>query len=240
MKRGLGWFPASAVVLMTLAIGIPPASAQLQPAGATSLTPGNATSLGQAGYFVTSPPASASASVKFRVKNVKCTATRSAVALGSVIFTADAATAAEIYVQCINKVASYQAVVVVNGVRKPATFSPKVGDVIVTSANESATSAKAQVRDLTAAKALTASAGTGATISYVFDGVDTLLNSDGAKIPDPNFGTIRFTAGKEDNTAVGASGAVAVDQQTSTGILKIQTRTVGPAGTSWQEVFEHA
>ena len=241
MKRGLSLFPASAAVLATLAFGVAPASAQLQPAGVSPLTPGNATSLGQAGYFVTSPPASASASDKFKVPKVDCTSTTSAMALGSVVFTAGATTAAEIYIQCASGTPSYQAVVVANGVKKPATFTPKVGDVVVASASESASAAKAELRDVTKAQDLTSSVKTGGTISYVLDGVDTLLEPDGTtKFPLPHFGPIRFTAGKEDKATVAAAGAVPVDLETTTGILKIHTTALDPTGTSWQETFEHA
>jgi hypothetical protein len=233
------------VVLGLVPAALAPASAQSGGVAGLTLAGVNATSTGQAGYFVTKAPASASASVKFTVPRLTCTSTNAGVAFGSTIFTGTGTTssytAANLFVLCRGGAPLFAAVVAVNAHATQGSFTPAAGDVITASVTESTTAAKAVLTDVTKSKILSARAVTGRTNALVLDGVDTLLsNTTGKPLPIPNFGTENFRAGQEDGTTVHAAGAIAVDLKTATGVLKIHTGTLNAAGDVWNELFKHS
>jgi hypothetical protein len=228
-----------------LALGMPVASAQPRPDGGVSLSSSTPSSPGQAGYFVQNPPASASASDRFRAPKLACTSTRSGVGIGSLVITSSGSTSlvtgASLYAQCISGVAHYRAVVEVNGVLKEATFTPARGDVITASVTQTASSATAVLRDETKRQSVSSSARRGAQTTFVIDGVDTLLsNATGLQLPIPNFGSEHFTNGLEDGATIKAAGGFAVDMQTSGGVLQIQTGPLSTTGKAWSETFVHS
>jgi hypothetical protein len=141
---------------------------------------------------------------------------------------------------CKSGVPSYQAAVVVNGALKVGSFTPAVGDVMFASVSESTTAGKALLKDITQAKAVLAIAATGATNSYVLDGVDTLINdATGNQLPMPNFQTEHFSACTEDGTTVQAAGGAAVDMQTAAGVRRIWTDALSSTGNGWSEDWKH-
>jgi hypothetical protein len=244
MKRGIGWLPVSAAAVMTLSLGIPQASAQTSHEAGFAAAAPNGTSPGQAGYFLTGPPASASASVKFKVPKVSCGATRSGVAFGAVIFTTSGTTTgSELYLLCKGGSAAYQAVIVVNGTTPAMVgdFTPAAGDEIATSVTESATSARAVFKDLTQGRTVSESATSGGQNAFLLEGADSLLNSDtGTQLPVAKFGTESFTTGKQDRVPVKVAGGTAVNMQTSGGVLQIETGALNAGGGAWREVFKHS
>jgi hypothetical protein len=247
MKRSrcVGWIAVSGAAFTALAIGVPQASAQTRHIGVSTLRV-NATSTAAAGYVITTAPASASASESFKVPALSCTATpNSGIALTAVIATTIGTTASDtlgaVFAVCDTSTGTtpvYEAVVVVNGSQTVATFVPKAGDKINIAATETATSAKASVKDVTQAKSFAKSAPAGGTNSAVLDGMLALLNGT-TQLPVPNFGTAHFTSGKIDGTTVSAAHAIAVDMKTSGGILQIHTGALSTTGNAWSEIFKH-
>ena len=244
MKRYIGSIAVSGAALTALALGVQPASAQTASIGGLTLGAANGTSTGQAGYFVTKAPASASASEKFTVPKLTCTSTLSGIAIGSLIFTGSGATAsftaAALFAECSGGAPAYAAIVAVNGSATQGTFTPAVGDVIKVSVSGSKTAAKATVTDVTKSKHVSASAATGATNALVLDGIDSLVNNAGTQLAIPNFGKEKFKVGMEDGKTVMAAGGVPVDLKTSAGVLKIHTGALNTAGNVWKEIFKHS
>jgi hypothetical protein len=249
MKRSLGWIALSGAALTAVAMGMPQASAQSRHVGVPTLRVVNPTTTQAAGYAIqgAAVPASASASDSFKVPALNCTTTPgSGVGLAAVIATgttaAPSATFGAVFALCDTSTGTtpvYEAAVVVNGTQTVATFAPAVGDKISVAASETATSAKAMVKDVTQAKSLTKSAAVGATNMAVLDGMVAVPNGT-TLMPIPNFGTEHFTSGKIDGTTVMAAGAFAVDMKSSGGVLQIHTGALNATtGNAWSEIFKH-
>jgi hypothetical protein len=222
----------------TIALWVPVASASAAP----SLRNVNGTSTGQAGYFVLTAPASASSGDTFTVPTLTCSGTSfRGVAAGALIFAATSGvpTGAGVLLLCSGATAAYQGELVINGAGTATTFTPKAGDVITVSTSESATSAKATIKDVTQAKSKSLSSTTGATNGSVLVGIDSLSNN-GTQLPVPKFATIKFTNGKEDGKTVKLAGGKPFNMQTSGGVLQILTGALGTTGNNWSETFKHS
>jgi hypothetical protein len=225
------------------------------PAGASTAAPtalpslaapgANAQSVGQAGYEITTAPASSSASASFTVPTVTgCTSKLTGIGAGSLIFTGSGSTASAsgvlVFIVCQSGSPLYQAQGIVNGTATAFSVAVAPGDAVSTSVSVTATKTKVTFKDTTKAFSKSLS-GAGAVPAVVLDGIDSLVNSStGVKLPIPKFGTINYSAAKEDGKTPKAAAATAVDMTTTAHKLQILTGALSTAGNAWTETFKHA
>jgi hypothetical protein len=238
-RRPMARIVASGAVLAACsAVGLPQAEAQSH-APAVRLAAADASSTSMAGYMLTSPPASASASVKFRVPALTCPSTGTyGIALGAFVSTSLGLTGAQVVAECSSGTAVYTAQWWMQGFAV-AEFTPSAGDLVETAGSQTATTATALFRDITKHRGPEYESNVGATNSAVLLGMQALVSS-GTQLPVPSFGTERFTAGTIDGGTVSASGAVAENMRTSTHVLQIYTGALQSTGKAWREGFRHS
>jgi len=196
----------------------------------------------QAGYIVgaASLTTTQSAGETFAVPAVTCAKKESGIAVASLLFTKKSVTGAGVFVECDKKTAGYFAVLVINGVSTEASFTPAPGDSVTISTSESTTASSASLTDTTQAKTATASGKGNKKLEAAFDGIDSLVNSStGATLPVPDFGTASITAGSLEGGTVAASGAEAINMETTT-VLQITTGALNAGGNAWTETFDAA
>ena len=246
MNRRIAMTGLAGAAAALLGLGLPLQSAIAAPAPhllhLALAIPANSTSTAQAGYAVTTVPASSSAFAKFKVPAITgCTGTTTVTGISTGVFdfSSTSGTFASVFVVCNAGTPLYQATVFVNGVQTAATWVPAPGNLISVSVSMSATASRATVKDITLNKSLSKSATAGATPAAVIDGMDALVSGT-TQLPVPNFGKIAFSAGKIDGVTPKAAAAFAVDMKTSGGILQIHTGTLNVAGNGWSEFFKHA
>lgn len=197
-----------------------------------------------AGYLKSSPPASASAAVRFRVPTITCSGSApiselldGAAVVGLTLVTPKT-TAGEVIEKCQGTSASYSAVVDVAGTGRSASFTPAPGDVISVAASMSASASSVTIKDVTTKKSDHATGG-GTTNTDVFDGLTVGFNSSNNPYPIPTFSSVSFSGAKIDGATVAASGATAYNLVNSSNMLQIKTGALGTLGNAWKATFEH-
>src|SRR5579871_701259 len=159
--------PAFAVGLAAASVGLGAPAAQAAPANVTLTT--------FAGYGVPTAPATATASMGFKVPTVSgCTSAKSGVAIGAGVTAGTggtlSVTGAAVVIGCTSGKASYGGVLEIKNKVTTLTVTVSPGDSILLSASLSATKATVSFADSTKhfSKSLT---GTGVTPSQVADGM---------------------------------------------------------------------
>ncbi len=201
----------------------------------------SATSTTEAGYVLSTVPASTSESVKFTVPSLTCGPTElSGVAPGVYLFTSTFGTAASVFAVCEGGSPLYIADLVAGGTAPVVNFNPAAGDIMVASASQSADASEATLKDVT--QSMTQSAtGIGGTTTQMFEGIDTLIdNNTGTEASVPNFGNVVFKAAQMDGSTPAAGEAQGVNLATSGAEPQIKTRPLRRAGNKWAETFEQA
>jgi hypothetical protein len=200
----------------------------------------SAPSTSMAGYVLASPPASASASDKFKVPTVTCPPTGTyGIGVGVFLFTSLGLTGAEVTAECSSGTAVYTAQWLEHGVSGGA-FTVAAGDTIEAQAFQTATQTQAVILDRTKRFGTEWGSFVGAANSGVLVGINALVSSSNTQLPVPPFGSERFNNGTIDGGTVLASGAVAENMRTSTRVLQIHTGVLNSTGTAWTEVFKHS
>ena len=199
----------------------------------------SAPSTSMAGYVLASPPASASASDKFKVPTVTCPSTGTyGIGLGAFLFTSLGLTGGEVTAECSSGTAVYTAQWLEHGVSGGA-FTVAAGDVIKAQASQTATTTNASIVDFTKHIGSVFSSNVGAANSAVLVGINALVSAT-TQLPVPPFGRSRFAVGAIDGGTVLASGAVAYDMNATTHLLQIHTGALSSTGTAWTEFFRHS
>lgn len=214
----------------------PTAAGAAEPA--VGLASANGTSTAQAGYILTTPPASSSVKATFSVPTLTCTSTNSGIAIGAFVFSSTQLYAAAVFAECTSGTASYTGVLQAAKKTEATTFTPAPGDVIKVSASLSASSSTVTLKDISQSQSATLTK-TGGTPADTMAGMDALSTSK-SQLPVPDFGTVSFSKGKIDGETVAASGAQAFNMETSGGVLQIKTSALDSTGRSWTETFKHS
>jgi hypothetical protein len=197
----------------------------------------NAKSTAQAGYEVTSPPASSAVSDRFTVPTLTCTSTLSGMGPGAYVFTsAGSATAATVFSICESGSPLYLGYVIVDGAATQTSFTPAAGDAMSVSITETASGSKAMLRDVTQNVSKSVSDTTGGTPSLVVAGIDSLV-SGSTQLPAPNFGKLDLKGANADGGTLAAAGAVAVNMVPGKGAPRITTGKLNAAGTGFSEKY---
>lgn len=241
-RRSMARIVASGAVLAACsAMGLPQAEAQSH-TPAVRLAAANAPSTSMAGYLLASAPTPASAGDKFKVPTLTCPPTGDyGIALGAFLFTSSGLSGGEVTAECSSGTAVYAGVVFENGEHVTTPFTPAAGDIIKASGNETATTAQGGIFDVTQRVGdVFTNSQVGAASSSVLVGMEALVGSSNTQLSVPPFGRSRFTVGTIDGGTVLASGAVATNMRTSTGVLQIRTGALNSTGRAWTEYFRHS
>jgi hypothetical protein len=238
MRRPLGVVGLGVATMVAVGLNVPSAGAEASSA-LSLLAPTNATSTGLAGY-VLKAPASATGATTFTVPALKCTATQSGIELGAFVVGTTGFTGAGVFAVCQGGTALFAGILNVPGKQVVTAFTPAPGDVVVVSASESAGKSRASLKDLKQVKSAALSGG-GASNVAILEGISALINNTtNQQLPVPSFGKVPYSKASADGKTLKAAGATAVNMETATHVLQIQTSLLGSTGNTFSETFKHA
>ena len=241
---------ALAATTLVVGVGLSAASADAAPLNTSSTT--------QAGYaLMSSLPATTSTTATFVVPKVtNCTASSptSTVAADAQVMTGTGEASGYLLIGCnyptkaTGPGVSYSAgdYILNNGTTTTGNLStaPKAGDTLLVTVSVTATKSTVTVKDVTTSISVMKSHATTGAATEVFDGISNVpvnptngCTGTGA-CPVPHFGTMTFSAAKEDGKTPKAARATALNLVKGT-TVQILTGALNSTGNGWTETFKH-